>query len=289
MKILLYVFLQFGFIFANGLPVFKSDIKSFAYDENRQILATFDTSNNLNITDLKNNKQIKNQNFNSISSLAFYDNFLYAGLEDGRVIKFDNNYMPENKLFDTSKLKIFDKISHLNIINNKIYAVSGNKNIIVFDIVNKTLMIINLPNVYTISTFDIVNNKLIVTSWDRSIFEINLQNYTQKELFKSKDRIVSSAYIKQTDDILFGLANGYILSLKNRDYKKISDNEITAIMSDKNVIFFGTNNGELYKSKIDFSILNKNFMFSDRIIKFIYNRSSIIVILWNGEFKPIAN
>jgi len=289
MKILLYVFLQFGFIFANELPVFKSDIKSFAYDENRQILATFDTSNNLNITDLKNNKQIKNQNFNSISSLAFYDNFLYAGLEDGRVIKFDNNYMPENKLFDTSKLKIFDKISHLNIINNKIYAVSGNKNIIVFDIVNKTLMIINLPNVYTISTFDIVNNKLIVTSWDRSIFEINLQNYTQKELFKSKDRIVSSAYIKQTDDILFGLANGYILSLKNRDYKKISDNEITAIMSDKNVIFFGTNNGELYKSKIDFSILNKNFMFSDRIIKFIYNRSSIIVILWNGEFKPIAN
>ena len=289
MKILLYVFLQCGFIFANGLPVFKSDIKSFAYDENRQILATFDTSNNLNITDLKDNKQIKNQNFNSISSLTFYDNFLYAGLEDGRVIKFDNNYMPENKLFDTSKLKIFDKISHLNIINNKIYAVSGNKNIIVFDIVNKTLMIINLPNVYTISTFDIVNNKLIVTSWDRSIFEINLQNYTQKELFKSKDRIVSSAYIKQTDDILFGLANGYILSLKNRDYKKISDNEITAIMSDKNVIFFGTNNGELYKSKIDFSILNKNFMFSDRIIKFIYNRSSIIVILWNGEFKPIAN
>ena len=215
MKIIALVCALFVFSFASDVSTTASiDVKSCAYSEQNKTLAIYDTENSLNILNKKDLKTINKFDFKTdeITSLAFDDANLYAGFAGGEIAKFNDDFISFAGMLNLSNLSLEAQITHLRVANGKIYAVVGKDAFVAYDVASKKLTRASLDGAYRISTCKILNGAALITSWDRSVFTVNLSTMKAKNLGKLKSVALSAAEINS--GVILGLANGEIASLK---------------------------------------------------------------------------
>ena len=215
MKIIALVCALFIFSFASDVSATASiDVKSCAYSEQNKTLAAYDTKNSLNILNKKDLKTINKFDFKTdkITSLAFDGANLYAGFAGGEIAKFSDDFSSFAGMLNLSNLSFDAQVTHLRVVNGKIYAVVGKDAFISHDLASKKLTHANLDGAYRIATCQILNGAALITSWDRSVFTVNLSTMQTKNLGKLKSVALSAAEINS--GVIFGLASGEIASLK---------------------------------------------------------------------------
>ena len=215
MKIIALVCALFVFSFASDVSTTASiDVKSCAYSEQNKTLAIYDTENSLNILNKKDLKTINKFDFKTdeITSLAFDDANLYAGFAGGEIAKFNDDFISFAGMLNLSNLSLEAQITHLRVANGKIYAVVGKDAFVAYDVASKKLTRANLDGAYHIATCQILNGAALITSWDRSVFTVNLSTMKAKNLGRLKSVALSAAEINS--GVIFGLASGEIASLK---------------------------------------------------------------------------
>ncbi len=241
MKIIALVCALFIFSFASDVSTTASiDVKSCTYSEQNKTLAVYDTKNSLKILNQKDLKPINKFDFktNDITSLAFEGANLYAGFSGGEIAKFSDDFSSYASALNLSNLNLDAQVTHLRVANGKIYAVAGKNAFISYDLASKKLMRTNLDGVYRIATCQILNGVALITSWDRSIFTVNLSTMQAKNIGKLKSVALSSAEINS--GVIFGLASGEIASLKfdaeaNLTQTNGKDNASSNLTAAKNV------------------------------------------------------
>lgn len=215
MKIIALVCALFIFSFASDVSATASiDVKSCAYNEQNKTIAVYDAKNSLNILNKKDLKPINKFDFktNDITSLVFEGENLYAGFSGGEIAKFSEDFSSFAGMLNLSNLSLEAQIMHLQVANSKIYAVAGKNAFISYDIASKKLTRANLDGAYRIATCQILNGAALITSWDRSVFTVNLSTMQTKNLGRLKSVALSAAEINS--GVIFGLASGEIASLK---------------------------------------------------------------------------
>jgi len=215
MKIMALVCALFIFSFASDVSATASlDVKSCAYSEQNKTLAVYDAKNSLKILNQKDLKPIREFDVKTdeITSLAFDGANLYAGFASGEVAKFSDDFSSFAGMLNLSNLSLDAQITHLRVANGKIYAVVGKNAFISYDVASKKLTRANLNGAYRIATCKILNGAALITSWDRSVFSVNLSTMKAKNLGKLKSVALSAAEINS--GVIFGLASGEIASLK---------------------------------------------------------------------------
>ena len=215
MKIIALVCALFIFSFASDVSATASiDVKSYAYSEQNKNIAIYDTENSLNILNKKDLKPISKFDFKTdeITSLAFEGANLYAGFSSGEIAKFSEDFSSFAGMLNLSNLNLDAQVTHLHVANGKIYAVVGKNAFVAYDIASKNLMRANLDGVYRIATCQILNGTALITSWDRSVFSVNLSTMQAKNIGKLKSVALSAAEI--SSGVILGLASGEIASLK---------------------------------------------------------------------------
>lgn len=215
MKIIALVCALFIFSFASDVSATASiDVKSCAYSEQNKNIAIYDTKNSLKILNKKDLKPINKFDFKTdeITSLAFEGANLYAGFSSGEIAKFSEDFSSFAGMLNLSNLNLDAQVTHLHVANGKIYAVVGKNAFVAYDIASKNLMRANLDGAYRIATCQILNGAALITSWDRSVFTVNLSTMQAKNLGRLKSVALSAAEINS--GVIFGLASGEIASLK---------------------------------------------------------------------------
>ena len=215
MKIIALVCALFIFSFASDVSTTASiDVKSCAYSEQNKNIAIYDTKNSLKILNKKDLKPIDKFDFKTdeITSLAFEGANLYAGFSSGEIAKFSEDFSSFAGMLNLSNLNLDAQVTHLHVANGKIYAVVGKNAFVAYDIASKNLMRANLDGVYRIATCQILNGTALITSWDRSVFSVNLSTMQAKNIGKLKSVALSAAEI--SSGVILGLASGEIASLK---------------------------------------------------------------------------
>ena len=218
MKIIAFLCTLLIFSFSSssevGTNLAGTDIKSCAYSNRNGALAIYDAADSLKILDAKDLKLINKFDFKTdgITSLDFEGANLYAGFSGGKIAKFNENFSSFAGMLNLSNLSFESQITHLRVANGKIYAVAGKDAFISYDVASKKLTRANLNGAYRIATCKILNGAALITSWDRSVFSVNLGTMQAKNLGKLKSVALSAAEINS--GVIFGLANGEIASLK---------------------------------------------------------------------------
>ena len=215
MKIIALVCALFIFSFASDVSATASiDVKSCACSEQNKTLAVYDTKNSLKILNQKDLKPINKFDFKTdeITSLVFEGENLYAGFTGGEIAKFSDDFSSFASALNLSNLSLDAQITHLHVANGKIYAVAGKNAFISYDIASKKLTRTDLDGAYRIATCQILNGDALITSWDRSVFSVNLSTMQAKNLGRLKSVALSAAEINS--GVIFGLASGEIAGLK---------------------------------------------------------------------------
>ena len=215
MKIIALVCALFVFSFASDVSATANlDVKNCAYSEQNKTLAVYDAKNSLKILNQKDLKPISKFDVktNEITSLAFDGVNLYAGFASGEVAKFSDDFSSFAGMLNLSNLSLDAQITHLHVAKGKIYAVVGKDAFISYDVASKKLTRANLNGTYRIATCKILNGAALITSWDRSVFSVNLSTMKAKNLGKLKSVALSAAEINS--GVIFGLASGEVASLK---------------------------------------------------------------------------
>ena len=215
MKIIALVCALFVFSFASDFSATASlDVKSCAYSEQNKTIAVYDAKNSLKILNQKDLKTINKFDFKTdeITSLAFDGANLYAGFAGGEIAKFNDDFSSFAGMLNLSNLSLDTQVTHLHVANGKIYAVVGKDAFVAYDVASKKLTRANLDGAYHIATCQILNGAALITSWDRSVFTVNLSTMKAKNLGRLKSVALSAAEI--TSGVIFGLASGEISSLK---------------------------------------------------------------------------
>ena len=115
-------------------------------------------------------------------------------------------------MLNLSNLSLEAQVTHLRVANGKIYAVVGKDAFVAYDVASKKLTRTDLNGAYRITTCQISNGVALITSWDRSVFSVNLSTMKAKNLGRLKSVALSAAEINS--GVIFGLASGEIASLK---------------------------------------------------------------------------
>ena len=215
MKIIALICALFIFSFASDVSATASiDVKSCAYSEQNKTLAVYDAKNSLNILNKKDLKPISKFDFKTdeITSLDFDGANLYAGFAGGEISKFSEDFSSFAGMLNLSNLSLEPQVTYLLVVNGKIYAVAGKNAFISYDLASKKLMRADLNGAYRIATCQILNGAALITSWDRSVFTVNLSTMQAKNLGRLKSVALSAAEINS--GVIFGLASGEIASLK---------------------------------------------------------------------------
>ena len=199
MKIIALVCALFIFSFANDVSATASiDVKSCAYSEQNKTLAVYDAKNSLNILNQKDLKTINKFDFKTdeITSLAFDGANLYAGFAGGEISKFSEDFSSFAGMLNLSNLSLEPQVKYLLVVNGKIYAVAGKNAFISYDLASKKQMRADLNGAYRIATCQILNGAALITSWDRSVFTVNLSTMQAKNLGRLKSVALSAAPFK---------------------------------------------------------------------------------------------
>ena len=293
MKIIALVCALFIFSFASDVSATASlDIKSCAYSEQNKILAVYDTKNSLNILNKKDLKTINKFDFktNDITSLAFDGANLYAGFAGGEIAKFSDDFSSFAGMLNLSNLSLEAQVTHLHIANSKIYAVVGKNAFISYDIASKKLMRADLNGAYRIATCQILNGAALITSWDRSVFTVNLSTMQAKNLGKLKSVALSAAEINS--GVIFGLASSEIASLKfdadgnltneNLASKQPSAANLTAVKNAQNKADLNLTSGKANANLTDAEIQIYKIS-NSRIKSLLVVQDKVYIGLGNGE------
>ena len=233
MKIIALVCALFIFSFASDVSATASiDVKSCACSEQNKTLAVYDTKNSLKILNQKDLKPINKFDFKTdeITSLVFEGENLYAGFTGGEIAKFSDDFSSFAGMLNLSNLSLEAQVTHLRVANGKIYAVVGKDAFVAYDVASKKLMRASLDGAYHIATCQILNGAALITSWDRSVFTVNLSTMKAKNLGRLKSVALSTAEINS--GVIFGLASGEIASLKfdaEANLSKTSDKESASV------------------------------------------------------------
>lgn len=218
MKIIAFLCTLLIFSFSSssevGTNLAGSDVKGCAYSERNGALAIYDAADSLKILDAKDLKLINKFDFKTdgITSLDFEGANLYAGFSGGEIAKFSEDFSSFAGMLNLSNLSLEAQITHLRVANGKIYAVAGKNAFISYDIASKKQARTELNGIYRVATCQILNGAALITSWDRSVFTVNLSTMQAKNLGKLKSVALSAAEINS--GAIFGLASGEIASLK---------------------------------------------------------------------------
>lgn len=218
MKIIAFLCTLLIFSFSSssevGTNLAGTDIKSCAYSERNGALAIYDAADSLKILDAKDLKLINKFDFKTdgITSLGFEGANLYAGFSGGKIAKFSEDFSSFAGMLNLSNLSFGAQITHLRVANGKIYAVAGKNAFISYDIASKKQARTELNGIYRVATCQILNGAALITSWDRSVFALNLSTMQAINLGKLKSVALSAAEINS--GVIFGLASGEIASLK---------------------------------------------------------------------------
>ena len=218
MKIIAFLCTLLIFSFSSssevGTNLAGSDVKGCAYSEQNGALAIYDAADSLKILYAKDLKLINKFDFKTdgITSLDFEGANLYAGFSGGKIAKFNDDFSSFAGMLNLSNLSFEAQITHLRVAKGKIYAVAGKNAFISYDIASKKQARTNLDGIYRVATCQILNGAALITSWDRSVFTVNLSTMQAINLGKLKSVALSAAEINS--GVIFGLASGEIASLK---------------------------------------------------------------------------
>ena len=291
MKIIALVCALFIFSFANDVSATASiDVKSCAYSEQNKTLAVYDTKNSLNILNKKDLKTINKFDFKTdeITSLAFDGANLYAGFSSGEIAKFSDNFSSFAGRLNLSNLSLDAQVTHLHVANGKIYAVAGKNAFISYDLASKKLMRADLNGAYCIATCQILNSTALITSWDRSVFSVNLSTMKAKNLGKLKSVALSAAEINS--GVIFGLASGEIASLKfdaeanltQTNGKDNASSNLTAVKNAQNKADLNLTSGKANANLTDAEIQIYKIS-NSRVKSLLVVQDKVYIGLGNGE------
>ena len=291
MKIIALVCALFIFSFANDVSATASiDVKSCAYSEQNKTLAVYDAKNSLNILNQKDLKTINKFDFKTdeITSLAFDGANLYAGFSSGEIAKFSDNFSSFAGILNLSKLSLDAQVTHLHVANGKIYAVAGKNAFISYDLASKKLMRADLNGAYCIATCQILNSTALITSWDRSVFSVNLSTMKAKNLGKLKSVALSAAEINS--GVIFGLASGEIASLKfdaeanltQTNGKDNASSNLTAVKNAQNKADLNLTSGKANANLTDAEIQIYKIS-NSRVKSLLVVQDKVYIGLGNGE------
>ena len=291
MKIIALVCALFVFSFASDVSTTASiDVKSCAYSEQNKTLAIYDTENSLNILNKKDLKIINKFDFKTdeITSLAFDDANLYAGFAGGEIAKFNDDFISFAGMLNLSNLSLDAQVTHLHVANGKIYAVAGKNAFISYDLASKKLMRADLNGAYCIATCQILNSTALITSWDRSVFSVNLSTMKAKNLGKLKSVALSAAEINS--GVIFGLASGEIASLKfdaeanltQTNGKDNASSNLTAVKNAQNKADLNLTSGKANANLTDAEIQIYKIS-NSRVKSLLVVQDKVYIGLGNGE------
>lgn len=291
MKIIALVCALFIFSFASDVSATASlDVKSCAYSEQNKTLAIYDAKNSLNILNKKDLKPISKFDFKTdeITSLAFEGENLYAGFSSGEIAKFSDNFSSFAGILNLSNLSLDAQVTHLHVANGKIYAVAGKNTFISYDLASKKLMRADLNGAYCIATCQILNSTALITSWDRSVFSVNLSTMKAKNLGKLKSVALSAAEINS--GVIFGLASGEIASLKfdaeanltQTNGKDNASSNLTAVKNAQNKADLNLTSGKANANLTDAEIQIYKIS-NSRVKSLLVVQDKVYIGLGNGE------
>ena len=291
MKIIALVCALFIFSFASDVSATASlDVKSCAYSEQNKTLAIYDTKNSLNILNKKYLKPIRKFDFKTdeITSLAFEGENLYAGFSSGEIAKFSDDFSSYASALNLSNLSLDAQVTHLHVANGKIYAVAGKNAFISYDLASKKLMRADLNGAYCIATCQILNSTALITSWDRSVFTVNLSTMKAKNLGKLKSVALSAAEINS--GVIFGLASGEIASLKfdaeanltQTNGKDNASSNLTAVKNAQNKADLNLTSGKANANLTDAEIQIYKIS-NSRVKSLLVVQDKVYIGLGNGE------
>ena len=291
MKIIALVCALFVFSFASDVSTTASiDVKSCAYSEQNKTLAIYDTENSLNILNKKDLKTINKFDFKTdeITSLAFDGENLYAGFSGGEIAKFSEDFSSFAGMLNLSNLSLEAQITHLRVAKGKIYAVVGKNAFVAYDIASKKLTRANLDGAYCIATCQILNGVALITSWDRSVFTVNLSTMQAKNLGRLKSVALSAAEINS--GVIFGLASGEIASLKfnaeanlaKTNGKDNASSNLTAVKNAQNKADLNLTSGKADANLTDTEIQIYKIS-NSRVKSLLVVQDKVYIGLGNGE------
>ena len=291
MKIIALICALFIFSFASDVSATASlDVKSCAYSEQNKTLAIYDAKNSLNILNKKDLKPISKFDFKTdeITSLAFEGENLYAGFSSGEIAKFSDNFSSFAGILNLSNLSLDAQVTHLHVANGKIYAVAGKNAFISYDLASKKLMRADLNGAYCIATCQILNSTALITSWDRSVFSVNLSTMKAKNLGKLKSVALSAAEINS--GVIFGLASGEIASLKfdaeanltQTNGKDNASSNLTAVKNAQNKADLNLTSGKANANLTDAEIQIYKIS-NSRVKSLLVVQDKVYIGLGNGE------
>lgn len=292
MKIIALVCALFIFSFASDVSAtaVSLDVKSCAYSEQNKTLAIYDAKNSLNILNKKDLKPISKFDFKTdeITSLAFEGENLYAGFSSGEIAKFSDNFSSFAGILNLSNLSLDAQVTHLHVANGKIYAVAGKNAFISYDLASKKLMRADLNGAYCIATCQILNSTALITSWDRSVFTVNLSTMKAKNLGKLKSVALSAAEINS--GVIFGLASGEIASLKfdaeanltQTNGKDNASSNLTAVKNAQNKADLNLTSGKANANLTDAEIQIYKIS-NSRVKSLLVVQDKVYIGLGNGE------
>lgn len=291
MKIIALLCALFIFSFASDVSATASiDVKSCAYSEQNKTLAIYDAKNSLNILNKKDLKPISKFDFKTdeITSLAFEGENLYAGFSSGEIAKFSDNFSSFAGILNLSNLSLDAQVTHLHVANGKIYAVAGKNAFISYDLASKKLMRADLNGAYCIATCQILNSTALITSWDRSVFSVNLSTMKAKNLGKLKSVALSAAEINS--GVIFGLASGEIASLKfdaeanltQTNGKDNASSNLTAVKNAQNKADLNLTSGKANANLTDAEIQIYKIS-NSRVKSLLVVQDKVYIGLGNGE------
>ncbi|MGP1485992.1 MAG: hypothetical protein ACTTJC_07930 [Campylobacter sp.] len=291
MKIIALVCALFIFSFASDVSATVSlDVKSCAYSEQNKILVVYDANNSLEILNQKDLKPINKFDFKTddITSLAFDGANLYAGFAGGEIANFSDDFSSFAGMLNLSNLSLDTQVTHLHVANGKIYAVVGKDAFVAYDVTSKKLTRANLDGAYRIATCQILNGAALITSWDRSVFTINLSTMQTKNLGRLKSVALSAAKI--SSGVILGLASGEIASLKfdaeanltQTNDKDTSSSNSTAVKNAQNkadlILTSGKANANLTDAEIQIYKISNS-----RVKSLLVVEDKVYIGLGNGE------
>ena len=291
MKIIALVCALFVFSFASDFSATASlDVKSCAYSEQNKTIAVYDAKNSLNILNQKDLKTINKFDFKTdeITSLAFDGANLYAGFAGGEIAKFNDDFSSFAGMLNLSNLSLDTQVTHLHVANGKIYAVAGKNAFISYDLASKKLMRADLNGAYCIATCQILNSTALITSWDRSVFTVNLSTMKAKNLGKLKSVALSAAEINS--GVIFGLASGEIASLKfdaeanltQTNGKDNASSNLTAVKNAQNKADLNLTSGKANANLTDAEIQIYKIS-NSRVKSLLVVQDKVYIGLGNGE------
>ncbi|CUU74954.1 hypothetical protein FFA43_02430 [Campylobacter hyointestinalis subsp. hyointestinalis] len=210
-----------------------------------------------------------------ISVVKIYDQNVIVGFDSGFAIQTNIKGFQET-LLDPLKTGVFERVTSINLIKDKLIFTLGNSHIIIYDTINKIYKKADISLNSKIIATKFINGSLFIACYDRNLYKFDLATLKQSHILKASNLITSIEELHQKP--LIGLINGKLI-YEQKIYD-VTQNQISALkVKDKN-IYVGDSRSNLYIYDSDLNLKNKTKIGNDTIFG-IFIENSGIVVLWN--------